>query len=377
MPRRKVRSEFEVAGQWIAREPGRNGYYRYWNDEGTGRTRRKSLRTNDLDEAKKRLAEIVTLEAPPGIDTLLSTILLRYYWDRTDFLPSAQPARHAGILLLQCWGGAVKASEITEAKQKRFVEWSLERGHSSSYVSRNLGVCAAAISHAKLPISVITNENSILSKWPHLKPKPKRRIFEPTDEQLAHLLRQNMPVNLRRWILNMMATVARPTAALELTPSSRERLHGIINLNPEGRRQNKKFRAAVREPQVQTEWLNEWEGQGENAMRPDQRYCTYASESSIDTALARVCGPKRANLPAMCLYSLRHRGTSVLRAAKVPKEQIDYQLGHRQGGARSTADYGQYEPGYLDDAAKALNAWILRVLALAGKSHISLTRTPA
>lgn len=217
--------------------------------------------------------------------------------------------------------------------------------------------------------SVDRHTSFILDKWPHIKPKAKRKIFEPTDEELARLLAQRMPENLRRWILNAMATVGRPTAVLELTPAARDRALGLIDLNPDGRRQNKKFRATVREPKIQTRWLNEWEGKGRDAMKGDQRYCAYASESSIDTALARACGPKRANLPRFCLYSLRHRGTSVLRASKVSKEQIDHQLGHRQAGARSSEFYGQYDAGYLSEASEALNAWIKRVLAIAAKSH--------
>jgi hypothetical protein len=55
------------------------------------------------------------------------------------------------------------------------------------------------------------------------------------------------------------------------------------------------------------------------------------------------------------------------RAAKVPKEQIDYQLGHVQQGAPTTQDYGQYEVGYLSEATTALNAWIGRVLKLSRK----------
>ena len=75
----------------------------------------------------------------------------------------------------------------------------------------------------------------------------------------------------------------------------------------------------------------------------------------------------KANLPKMALYSLRHRGTTALRATKVPKEQIDYQLGHVQQGARTTQDYGQYEPGYLTEATLALDTWISRVLKLSRK----------
>lgn len=369
MPRSRARPLFELGGQWIAQEPGRRGYYRYWNDAGNGRTRRASLGTENLETAKEKLAEIIIQGTRSTIETHLATVLEKYFIERTDFLPSCKPARHAGSLLLECWGELIRASGITESKNREFVEWSLELGHSISYIARNLGVAAAALAHAKLHVDLIYNEGAILSKWPHLKPKAQRKIFEPTDKELAHLLAQKMPENLRRWIMNAMATVGRPTAVLELTPGARDRAHGLISLNPEGRRQNKKFRATVREPKVMTKWLNTWEGRGKHAMRPQDRYCTYSSESSIDTALARVCGPTRANLPAMSLYSFRHLGTSVMRRAKVPKEQIDYQLGHRQGGARSTQDYGQYEARYLSEASKALDSWVTRVLAMAANSH--------
>jgi len=374
MPRLKARSEFELAGQWIAQEPGRPGYYRFWIDPAIGRTRRASLGTTDIEEAKARLAEIVVRGAPADSDTHLAIILEKYFVERTDYLASSKPARHAGRLLLECWGEMVKVSALTEARNREFVEWSLKWGHSLSYISRNLGVAAAALAHAKVHTDLIYNEGAILDKWPSFKPKPRRKTFEPTEEELARLLAQRMPENLRRWILLAMATVGRPTAVMELTPASRDRAHGLINLNPDGRRQNKKFRASVREPAAITKLLDQWEGTGKHKMKSEDRYCTYASESSIDTALARACVPTKANLPGLSLYSFRHLGTSVLRRAKVPKEQIDYQLGHRQGGARSTQDYGQYEADYLADASVALNAWIERVLALAAKSHGNPTK---
>ena len=76
------------------------------------------------------------------------------------------------------------------------------------------------------------------------------------------------------------------------------------------------------------------------------------------------------NLPRLSVYSFRHKGTTVLRKAKVPDEQIAYQLGHRRPKNRSTRAYGEYDPSYLAEAAAALDAWIARVLHLAaGNSH--------
>lgn len=59
MPRARARPLFELGSQWIAKESGRAGFYRFWNDAGNGRTRRASLRTADLEEAKRKLAEIL------------------------------------------------------------------------------------------------------------------------------------------------------------------------------------------------------------------------------------------------------------------------------------------------------------------------------
>jgi hypothetical protein len=288
-----------------------------------------------------------------------------YHTERSDHLPSKEPARAAARRFLQAWGPLVKVAAINDAKIRMFVETSIKRGNSMGYISRNLSVLAAALAYSKLPVGFPVKEGAILEKWPHLKPKARRKHFEPTDAELARLLRQKLPEDLRRWILNAMATLGRPTAVLELTPAQRDRIHGLIDLNPAGRRQNKKFRPAVKEPKVARAWLNRWEGKGAKAMKTDARYCAYAGTDSLDSAILRACAPDKANIPRFHLYAIRHRGTTVLRAAKVPKDQIDYQLGHVQGGARTTQDYGQFEPGYLADAARALDVWIRRVLKLA------------
>jgi hypothetical protein len=82
----------------------------------------------------------------------------------------------------------------------------------------------------------------------------------------------------------------------------------------------------------------------------------------------RLRAKPEVNLPFLSVYSFRHRVASALRASKsprVPGEQISYQLGHRRPGDRTTRGYGAYEPEYLDEAARALGAWINRVLKLA------------
>jgi hypothetical protein len=370
MPRPRARALFELGGHWIAAEPGKPGLYQFWFDAGTGRTRRASLGTADLETAKTLLAEIVIKGRPKGAETHLSIVLEDYFLNHTDHLPSKDPARNAGRILLECWGAMIKTGSITEERQKRFIDWSMKRGHSLSYVARNLGVLAAALKRAKIPHSVVYSEGVIIAKWPDIKPKIARKTFIPSDDELVRILRAPMPENLRRWILNSMATVGRPAAVLELGPASRDKDARLIALNPAERRQNKKFRATVREPKIMTRWLDKWDKVGLGNI--GGRYCGYASVDSIDTALRRICARKTVNLPQLSVKSFRHKGTTVLRKAAVPVEQISYQLGHRRPEERSTRGYGEYDPNYLAEATAALDAWITRILRLAQNPVIPL-----
>jgi hypothetical protein len=301
-------------------------------------------------------------------------VLSNYFLEKTDHQVSGGSARNAGRLLLECFGPLAKASAMnSDADVKKFVRVSLEeKGHAISTLSRNLGVIAAAFRHSKIEVQFPYSEGAILAKWPQFKPKPKRKLFEPTDAELARLLGAPMTISLRQWVLNSMATAGRPEAVLDLSPSARVRDRSLIDLNPEGRRQNKKYRPTVRELVCQRRWLNQWEkdvaGRAAKGEPVPTRYCEYASVDSVDTALERVCKRPEVNLPRMAAYSIRHRATSVLRASKNPRvleEQVNYQLGHRRPSNRTSRGYGEYGPEYLSEAAQALEGWIARVFKLA------------
>ena len=258
----------------------------------------------------------------------------------------------------------MRASAIDDAKQKEFAEWSAARGHALSYVARNLMVLAAASNRAKFDIEVFTSESHMREVW-RIKGKAPRRAFVPTDDELTRLWAAPMPENLRRWILISMGTGCRPAAALDLAPAARVRQAGLLNLLPEGRAQNKKVRPTVRPPAALAAAMNRWEKFGLDLY--GGRYCGYASRYSVRQALDRVCALKAVNLPRLSLYSFRHKVATVLRAAKVPVEQIEYQLGHRSPHSRTTARYGEWSPDYLKEATVALEGWIRRVQRLAAK----------
>lgn len=369
MPRPRARSIFEIGGYWIAAVPGRKGHYAFWTDASNGGTRRRSLGTEDIEQAKLTLAEMALQGAPASNVSPLSIILENYFLSRTDHLPSKDAARTAGRLFLEAWGATCKVQDIAEQKQIDFAKARAAAGNSLGYTERNFSVLSAACRHAGLSTKIIVSEAHMRDVW-KIKAKPRRKPFIPTDPQMALILRQPMPEDLTRWLLIAMTTGCRPEAAVDLSPEARIREASAIDLNPEGRSQTKKRRPIIRCPRSLTVALDRWERAGLDAR--GGRYCGYASVDSVDSALERVCKP--IGLGRMSVGSIRHKVTTVLRAAGVPGDQISRQLGHIEGNT-TTAGYGEYSPAFQREAVAAIEAWVRRLRALkiapviAMKSH--------
>jgi hypothetical protein len=80
---------FELGGYWIGREKGKRAFYAYWHDAGTGHSRRRSLGCTNLEDAKKKLAELFIKGDTKTPDAFVSAaVLLSYFEARTDKLPS-------------------------------------------------------------------------------------------------------------------------------------------------------------------------------------------------------------------------------------------------------------------------------------------------
>lgn len=366
MPRPRARSLFELGGHWISTIPERESLYAFWTDTRNGGTRRRSLGTADIEQAKLKLAEIVLMGAPATAASPLSIIFENYFLARTDQLPSKEPARASGRLFLKHWGSSAKVSDISQDKLKDLAKKLAKKGNSLGYIARNFTVLSAALRHAGISQRVIFTEAHMRNVW-KIAAKARRRPFIPTDHQLALILRQPMPEDLARWLLIEMTTGCRPEAAIDLAPAARIQEAQAIDLNPEGRVQNKKHRPILRCPKVLTVALNRWEKAGLD--KHGGKYCGYASVDSVDSALERVC--KKVGLGQMSVYSLRHKVTTVLRAAGVPSEQIARQLGHKRADTATSDLYGEFSPDFQKAATDALDAWVrrLRQLEIATKSH--------
>jgi hypothetical protein len=259
--------------------------------------------------------------------------------------------------LLKCWGN-VRVKELDERRQKEFGAWCIGQGFRLSYAARNLGVLASAIRHAKIAAHpIITNENTMRQRW-NLSDQPPERSFIPSDRELSRLLSAPMLDKLFRWIIIQMCTAGRPQTSIDLRPEMRNRDARLVDLNPPNRRQNKKYRATIRESRVFRGWLDQWEKEGLDAY--GGRYCGYTTLEGVETALQALRDRKGVRLP-ISTYSFRHKVTTVLRQACVSEDQVSQVLGHRRVNVRITGGYGEWSPDYLADAAAAIDAWFQRL----------------
>jgi integrase len=372
MPRPRARPLFEIGDQWIAHDPGSPFLHRFWTEPGTGRTRRSSLGTTDLNEAKLALAEIVVKGAPKTVDAPLAAVLLKYFEEHADRLVSAKIARGHGRKALAFLGQTARVKALTEAKQKEFVERCLNQGHKLSYAARIMVTIAAALAHSKLAEpEIIYTEAEMIKKWKLTRVAPTK-AYNPTDEECARvLLAEKMTEPLLRYLIIQCLTGGRPQTAVDLAPSQFNKESGVVDLNPADRAQNKKYRAKVKAGRALRFLLGKWERAG---LGPDgDHYCGYTTMEGVKSALQRVAA--ETGIP-VSTYSWRQKVTTVLRRGRVPEDQVSELLGHKRSNLRTTAGYGDWDPDYQREAAAVLDAWCWRVRKLARKLAKERAGTP-
>ncbi len=152
-------------------------------------------------------------------------------------------------------------------------------------------------------------------------------------------------------------TLARPAAVLELTGGQYDPEHDLIDLNPAGRAQTRKFRPVV--PATATiQPLLVAAGTGPVVLYNGR------SIGSIRTAFQRL--RRAAHLDeTVNPYSFRHTMARAMRRAKVPADQISIMLGHVPAqSSRTSMVYAPYEPDYARTAAAAIDDFLEQVRQL-------------
>ena len=355
---RKRRSERpgQIGAYWLSRKPGRAGrddaWCRTWYDERTRQTCRVSLGTTDFREASLRLAAWVVSNERSGNaapdQVLIETLLLNYWNDHAQHLPSAK-TQWLGLSYWQEYWARRTVADITPHEQRRFREWLARRGTGASGIDRILSVGRAALNRARKwqEIAEVPHIFGTMTAEAKRARDPKGRPISP--EELARLMDAARSRHMLTFLLLAANTLARPAAILELGPAQFDATHGLLDLNPPGRTQNKKFRPIVPVTATVLPWLMRNVGSS-------GRYVSYRNKpvGSI-LHMWRLTRAAAGLNERVTPYSIRHGLARELRKRRVPTEQLSLVLGHLpSGSAATTSIYAPYEPGFLADAADAI-----------------------
>jgi len=426
---------FEFRGQWIGEVAGSRQLYRFWYDRRNGETRRRSLKTTDLEEAKAKLAELIVKDAPVSADdpdqVPLVFVLTHYLEGHADGKPSAHVARRAAELVVQflerkCGLDAnVKTSKFGLLYQTEFARWcAKEFGHSPAYVSRVLSVVAAACKYAA-KAKLLKNsagemvEARLLRFAPDIRydatwlaevmetQEPHPRDYVPSYEELASLLDLDAGDILQRYDILALNTWARPEAIVELSVKRQvDFANALLDLNPPGRRQNKKQRPVIRLSSNLRGWLEYWgedhplsytalTAEGERERKPamhikaqfNRRSTRWmllrsgldntAVEGLLSAARRGAGDPLREAIELaeargvgrITRYTLRHFMATRVRGltkSSVAREQRSLWLGH--GKRDATSWYETHDPEFLHECALATCEVIDRLDSLMKRS---------
>ena len=144
-------------------------------------------------------------------------------------------------------------------------------------------------------------------------------------------------------------TLARPEAILELKVFQIDFENRLIQLNPPGRRQTKKYRPVVPATATLLPWLR--------TVKNGNIVSYFGREvSSIKTAYRAAAA--RADLdPDVTPYTIRHTMATELRRRGVTPWEVAGMLGHQTGGYRTTEIYAKYDPDYMSKAVDAIDTY--------------------
>jgi integrase len=343
---RYTRREFQIGDYWLDQRDGSPAWYRCWI-EGA-RTKRVSLNTADLEEAKAALKQYFILQHTKVLEepasTPLADILKRYQAEHGDKVVSSSSSAVAVGYWLDHFNGANVDLLSDVTKQEEFHRFLRGKDLKESSILRVINTGKAALNRAY--------KRGELKHVPYIltvKPGAAEPMGRPMDvAELRRLYKAAAP-HLKVFIGWMLGTAARTEAITSLLAEQVEREDKLINLNPAGRAQTKKYRPTVR-------------------LIPALASCSFRGNLIVEKSkpVHDVKSAWRTARAAADLddkvnpYSLRHTAARWMRREGVSEWDTATQLGHRRPGV--TERYTAYDPAYLKGAGEALDKLVNAVV---------------
>lgn len=148
VPWKEPSKHYRIGKWFLAQRVGWDTWYRCGYNKRTRQTERVSLRTCDLQEAKRRLAEYFVQEqnpvkVPKALITLAKALTL-YYTEHGKKVASRKAAKTHCEKILSYWKDSL-LSEMNIREQRKFRDFLEEQGLSLGYIKRIFNTLRAAV----------------------------------------------------------------------------------------------------------------------------------------------------------------------------------------------------------------------------------------
>jgi len=168
-------------------------------------------------------------------------------------------------------------------------------------------------------------------------PDPKRREWIPEPSQLFSFIQSIRKHEMAfRMTVILLNTWCRRQVAFDFHDGMVNRQLGVIDLNPEGRRQTKKRRPIIRLTRNLSGYMDQWGGG--TPVRSHTAQHSEITEAFRDTA-------RSLQLDLLTPHVLRHYCATRARSFGAPADEISEWLGHRRQG--NTGIYLHMDPDWL------------------------------
>ena len=339
--------KYTVGDFWLSKRKGREVWYITWYDKQAKQTRFKSTGTAKDDKAKIEINDhFIQNQSLSELDDdsiELDTILLRYYDQHGSKLASEDVVRYATIY----WSDFYKERSLSAVNPQSidsFIDSMKAKGLTNGGINRILSVGRAAINRA--------HKYGEIKTVPFIKSLPKGESFKfrASPQMLGKFFDEMVSDQLFKYVIIRLCTACRNDAAMDLTKRQVDTSVKLIDLNPEGREQTKKFRPVIPLSPSFEWWLEQW----------DEPLLSYRGKKIKSIRQAWRKTRIRAGLPDDFIQkAIRHTVATEIRRCGVPQWELSGFLGHRTG--TTTDDYASYDPNYLSGCIEAIEGFLVQI----------------
>lgn len=356
--------EIARVGDYRILRHSRKWLYVAWYDAGARQIRRRSLGTKDVAKAVAMVTALVDrgINGDP-IDALKSKPihsvreLLEWHRPYVRSLASAEAEEihidHINNSLL----ADRRLASLTQIDFEGLRDAWVADGISIATVSRRLSTLRSGVSRAV--------NNRLLARdhapaIPEFRTKNHIRAAAPkgsicATRQFASLYDAVSEPHLNVLLALLFALAARDGAMFDLKGEQVDRENNLINLNPNGRMQTKKYRPVLPIVAPLQAWtaffpaghVIQWRGARLRSAKSGIR------RAVINAGLPRTVNP----------YSVRHSLGRYMRLNRVETEEIAIWMGHMAppDNPETTLVYSPYDPSYLQNAKAATEAFFREI----------------